>query len=426
MDKTIEKEFFKAFELGGVVHMCFDWMQQKYDLWPKFFKEDEGKPRQAMPEEWQQYYDIKLPQKINELTAVFDNSVIDSADSPLMNEIANNIDSLTGRNRDVYIFSLLTPFKEFSDKVHPLAVVKQLNGEVSGICGIKDFERDLKMWENLPANEPLKDINGKSCGTPKEQADACRRSIRDYKYRIEQVNDVANQYLERLGSSKYNEWLQEGTVEYCMSNFFDTIYRFANRLDALLLERGINLLWYQQECGVYLKEHRHIFDVEYLIGSRELAIKYISEAQPKLDKHPTPSQNIEATQAPAQQAAHFNTTMTYQQAQSMLVALQQNGFIDTSTTAGTFYYRMTGKGTPSNEQIKWVKLGKRRKRDISKSSLVYFLSKCANYNVDNTQQCRQEITDVFGFELSASTINSVAECEYSTEINTMIGSILQS
>ena len=60
---------------------------------------------------------------------------------------------------------------------------------------------------------------------------------------------------------------------------------FARRLDALLLKRGINILWYQNECGIYLFERRDITAIEYEIGSYKLARKYIDEALPKYPVH---------------------------------------------------------------------------------------------------------------------------------------------
>lgn len=30
--QDIEKAFFKAFSFGGLMHLCFDWLQHKYDL----------------------------------------------------------------------------------------------------------------------------------------------------------------------------------------------------------------------------------------------------------------------------------------------------------------------------------------------------------------------------------------------------------
>lgn len=281
MNKNIEKEFFKAFEFGGVVNLCFNWMRHKYDLGFYISKEDEEKPKKVLSDEWQHHYDVTLPQEIEKMTEDFDESVICYTGSPLMDEIANNIDSLTGKERDRYIFSLLKPFREFSDTLYPEAIIKQLKGEVEGIHGIKDFEKDLAMWESMPQNEQLKDTNGEPYGTPKECADTCRKVIEDCKYRIERTYYVADRYRKILNEISYKK--EGNTVEKCLNCFWHIETLFANRLDAFLLERGINLLWYQQESGIYLKPYRYIHDVDLLIGSYELAKKYIDEALPKLD-----------------------------------------------------------------------------------------------------------------------------------------------
>lgn len=372
MNKTIEHAFFGAFELGGVVNKGFDWMRQKYDLGFKFSKEDGMQPPKALPNALQLYYNDTLPKRINELTSNFDASVLDSTDSSLMNEIANNLDSLTGKDRDAYIFSLLKPFKEYSDNVHPIAVIKRLNGEVNGICGIKDFERDLAMWENMPLEEPIKNICGKASGTPGEQADACRKAIQDYKYQIERANYIANRYCDLLGKFEDRAaWMQEGTVENCMSLFFSVIHKFSNRLDALLLERGINLLWYQQESGIYLTWHRCVTDLEYYIGSLELVNKYIREALPKLGKEQNCSQRVETESNDVTNNSHFSVNKSYKEMLRVLTALQKQEFVSSDTTIETFYYRMTGNGEPVQGHICWVK--KAKNKSISLTSLIDFL-----------------------------------------------------
>lgn len=62
---------------------------------------------------------------------------------------------------------------------------------------------------------------------------------------------------------------------------------FANRLDALLLTYGIDLLRLQRESGLYLKgQYRQITDIDCYIGSMELAQRYIDA----LPKEPQPEQ----------------------------------------------------------------------------------------------------------------------------------------
>lgn len=47
--------------------------------------------------------------------------------------------------------------------------------------------------------------------------------------------------------------MQKGTVEYCLSAFVRIMGKFANRLDALLLVYGIDLMRLQEVSGLYIK-----------------------------------------------------------------------------------------------------------------------------------------------------------------------------
>ncbi|MDD4822142.1 MAG: hypothetical protein PHI48_06250 [Bacteroidales bacterium] len=293
MDKTIERSFFKAYSFGGVLHMCFDWMMKKYDLGFYLNREDEKKAQNKPPEEWEKFYDEILPQRIKEAIEAFDRSVIESIDSPLMDEIAGNLDECQNdMQRERYVFSLLKPFKEYSDKFHPISEIKKLKGEVKGIVGIKDTEQDLGYWNSILPNEP---------------AAACKEYIEECKYRIERTNFVANRYRELLGSSNTERWLQDGTVENCMSTLRHYLFMFARRLDALLLERGINLLWYQNECGIYLYEDRCISHVMDYIGSYELASKYIEEALPKYPESQSENDMILPSELDTEKARKYFT-----------------------------------------------------------------------------------------------------------------------
>lgn len=105
MDKTIETTFFKAFEMGGVVHMCIDWMREKYDLGytPQPTEAERKKQLEKLPNEkqqkqiraskrWKQYYDEILPKQIADETEVFDFSVIESGrTAKIIEEIEANL-----------------------------------------------------------------------------------------------------------------------------------------------------------------------------------------------------------------------------------------------------------------------------------------------------------------------------------------------
>lgn len=70
--------------------------------------------------------------------------------------------------------------------------------------------------------------------------------------------------------------------------FVGLVEEYAITLDAILLERGINLLWYQEMSGIYLIEERDKRDYIDYLGSEKLVQRYIDEALPKLEPQQAP------------------------------------------------------------------------------------------------------------------------------------------
>lgn len=120
------------------------------------------------------------------------------------------------------------------------------------------------------------------------------------------------------------------------------------------------------------------------------------------------------------QNTHFSVNKSYDEMQRILTALQQQGFISSDTTIETFYYRMTGQGGPTDDKIKWIKKGKKRKDSISKRGLVYFIEIFTSDSVSKARDCTDRIKNVFGLSLSSSTINSTADCEYKVELDRIL------
>lgn len=83
-------------------------------------------------------------------------------------------------------------------------------------------------------------------------------------------------------------WFDDGIIEELYKTITIYVDKYAIELDILLLERGINLLWYQEMSGIYLIEERNKRDyIEYL-GSEKLVQRYIDEALPKLEPQQAP------------------------------------------------------------------------------------------------------------------------------------------
>ncbi len=288
MDKTLETKFFEAFKWGGVVDKCIDWIRYTYNL-PPVNPRASTKDREETPEQikakdkWDKYYRETLPKEILEATEAFDDSVIMYMDSPLMDEIEANLnDCQTDAQRERYLFSLLKPFGE-SPSGCGIARVYEPTAELNQLKeAIKDCERDKAFWQTLPEDEQLKNVNGEPSGTPKEQIEACNSMCKRYQEQIDWVLYVNHQFIDLTCTDKD----KEGSVERCLSAFVGVKVMFANRLDALLLTYGIDLLRLQRESGLYLKDHRLITDVDSYIGSMELAQRYIDA----LPKEPQPEQ----------------------------------------------------------------------------------------------------------------------------------------
>lgn len=269
MKRKIENEFFRAFEFGGTVYKCIDYFRQKYDLG---YLPQEG---EKLDEKWQNYYDVELPKQILGETEVFNDTVIRHTESPLIDEIENNLNECqTDIQKERYLFSLLKPFSELSRVYHPIAEIERIKK------AIQECESEKTHWESLPQNESLNDVAGKPAGTPKEQIEACNSMVEDYKKQIERLHHINKRFREITGQQVNDA----GTVEACLSAFRSIAYMFANRLDALLLTCGIDFIKLQKESGIYLKAYRSVTDVDFYLGSLELAQKYIN-ALPKMEDH---------------------------------------------------------------------------------------------------------------------------------------------
>lgn len=297
MNKTIEKEFFEAFKWGGVVNNCIEWMRYIYNLppiKPGDSKGCESLQNKAAKDKFDNFYKEILPKDILEKTEAFNDKVIMNMDSPLMDEIEANLNECkTEVERERYLLSLLKPFGDIPSGCgiariyHPKVEIKRLESE------IVDFERDKAFWQKREEDELVEDVNGKSAGTSKEQIEACNSMIEGRKEQIDWVLYVNRRFCELTGKFEDGaRWMQKGTVEHCLSAFIRIMSVFADRLDALLLTYGIDLMKLQEISGLYLKSHRLITDIDVYVGSRDLAQKYIDDLS-KLDGQQQPENNRE-------------------------------------------------------------------------------------------------------------------------------------
>ncbi len=275
MVKDIEKEFFKAFEPHGILDYCFEWMADEYDLGFKYDKNSKAEPKAQWNKLKLDFHNCLQPTIIDRAEKFEDRVISFSGyhitDAPLMVEISNNLDECKGDERAIerYIHDLLTPFRLYSDIMHPIDVIERYQAE------IEECQKNLQDVEQKWPDGTMK----------QDQIKAYKHRIERWQFQIERTNYVVNRYREILSEM----WNETGTVVYYLDCFLSLIRKYALALDVLLLKRGINLLFYQQECGIYLFEYRSMALMEDYLGGRKLAQKYIDEALPKLTgkpKHP--------------------------------------------------------------------------------------------------------------------------------------------
>lgn len=225
MKTDIEKQFIKEYQSGGIVHYCIETIRYSYNLEyipPKNDNHNEFKKK---------YYNEILPSRIKQKMGSFDESIITSYDSALLNEISDNLlEYKTKQEKERYILTLIVPFKELSDLLNPELAVKK---------------RMLGMFDE----------------------------------QYERVEMISERFKEILRNPK-------DEIEKTLSKFNKFKFMFANRLDALCLIHNIDFLDLQHKAGTYLILKRDIGALSFYIGSLELTNYYIDKLPKKEEKQP--------------------------------------------------------------------------------------------------------------------------------------------
>lgn len=178
----------------------------------------------------------------------------------LFEEIASNLDECKAVDETTlerYIFSLLQPFKDYTDILHRdnLRRFGELSFEYW--AGFDDWV----YWELQRATAPEHQPE------PEQTAPEPQNS---------------------------KEGIYRGCV-YTMSNLFGVAFMYANMLDAVLLERGIDLKAIQNQVGVTLLTKRDLTQIGFYLGTPERAKTLISRVAPEPEPpQPQPKGNGKA------------------------------------------------------------------------------------------------------------------------------------
>ena len=157
----------------------------------------------------------------------------------LFNEVKANLDECKGLDLENYIFSLMLPFKGLADVLH--------NDNLRRM-----WDYGIKKWK--PLNEWV--FNEIKKAKPIEPP----------------TNDAPKE--------DENNWCYSLCV-YTMSELYGLFYVYANMLDAILLEKGLDLLRIQKQVGITMLMRRDLTQIEHYMGTPEMAKMLIGRIEPE-------------------------------------------------------------------------------------------------------------------------------------------------
>ncbi len=256
IDTTIEDKLFREFKHGGAAYLALEYVniaheKDSFDVYPK---------------NWQEFYKIKLPQIVESRTDSYDDAplfVSVDGERPLMwIEIESNISSCkTENDLNRYLYSLLLPFKEWSDSICPIPYIQQAKQHIE-LCK-----------RNIPLH--ITRANSLDDGWDKDEAlanaEACENAIKRDETRIKWLEGNYDRYLQIFKNA------EKHSVEWYLYVWFDIFCTYADNLDALLLKFGIDLYAIQEKCGIWLKPKRDIISIMGYVGTLELTQTLISQ-----------------------------------------------------------------------------------------------------------------------------------------------------
>ncbi len=259
MIRDIEEQFFKEYRLGGIAHIALDIVKQNYDL--NTYPVTKNSSQQQA-----EYYDNEYKDNLKAREDAFDESILVTPKSAVIEEIRANVESSTGLQRERYLISLLTPFKDISDLMHPdKSIYREFQERKDELVA------DIKQWEQVDDKD---EANGQ-IDAGKQMAEQLDK---DYQRQVE-----ISKRMQELCHLSYSD--DNYKDDYALSvwvRFWRLLHMYANRLDAVLLETGIDIMTIQQNAGIWILTRRDISSLQYYCGSMQLARKYIDEL-PKAD-----------------------------------------------------------------------------------------------------------------------------------------------
>ncbi len=310
MRKEIEEQLFTEFRVGGIAHTALGIVRHNHDLEPR--------PKTGeTPEQAAAYYKEGYKESLKKQVEAFDASIILEPVSALIEEIRANIESSDGLQRERYLTSLLTPFKTISDLAYPdrsvcIELQKRKDEIMAGIRFWNKAKDKKEAEKQIAAAKTLIETIDEDC----------QRQI----FISKRIWDLCSKPIE-----------DKDDYALCVfARFWRLLDVYANRLDALLLEYGIDTMTLQQEAGIWILPNHDITTLQHYCGSMQLARKYLNELPKTEAKPPVVSSTSTALSPPeAENILNQKEMLTVEE------AAQFTGF-----KKSTLYKMTSGKKIP--------------------------------------------------------------------------------
>lgn len=277
-NRVIEDTFLAAFRMGGPAYECIEWMRTEYNLpnmGPHCFKDGKTKKEQ-LSGIWKEHHEITIPEYVAEEFEDFNDGVLTYSNGGLMDEINENLKNCqTYEDRVRYIISLLQPFKEFASAFYSRAQIEERKRSII------EHYKWIEHFKSIPENA-TDEKNGKPIN-PKDQIEACVKTIEEYQQDIAYWKDVEQRFYWFAQHGLTGEFTPEENHDMCkfLGGWWRLMIYFSDHLAAVCLTYGIKLMDVQEKCEVYINwEFLDFHYVDYkFISSIEHARKLLKEIE---------------------------------------------------------------------------------------------------------------------------------------------------
>lgn len=287
MDTTIEREFFKAYEYGGVVSDCISFLLDDY----KLYSLDEHNDDTATD-------DVPMWKMVREKIVAETKRFMEvgfwcgGARLKLVtSEVAENLREVEKdeRRRDDYLMSLLRPFcwrSRFEDGegiAWLFTLTMEMNRLAKKIKALEDGRaRMVLAYEGKTTKAILNRFLPLSPVLYKKNLDEikhCEQLVQWHLRRSDFLKNIVDDILPPWG------------LERCLILYYESYKEFANQLDAILLRFGFDLMEFQKVSGCFLIDDRNFDELVDILGS-EAAVEYY------LNRLNKPQQKVEGFSLP--------------------------------------------------------------------------------------------------------------------------------